>query len=175
MVRLDDIAITLYNAAENTEVNPEKTMQLEEFYEPQFLESHIKKADLRKSSNVMTYDGRKLTYCESIISSWNQVYELASDLLIMPVVQEDVELLFQLNYLINESILHTIFNLSKNIDISNIKPECYYGLNQRGTDAQTNVFKNIIKLHHLANKYYKKLEKYKQYKDMINKPVFYKQ
>ena len=56
----------------------------------------------------MTYDGRKLTYCESAISSWNQVVELASNLLIMPVVQEDVELMFQLNYLVTESVLHMI-------------------------------------------------------------------
>lgn len=178
LTRLDDISITLYNASENTEFEPEKTMRLEEFYNPQFLKNHIKKANLRAKSNIMTYDGRKLTYCESAISSWNQVVELASNLLIMPVVQEDVELMFQLNYLVTESVLHMIFNLSKNMDISNIRPECYYGLNQIGDDVQINIFNNILQLHYLANKYYKKLEKYKEnckYKGMINKPIFYKE
>lgn len=112
------------------------------------------------------------------ISSWNVVFELASNLLMMPVVQEDAELMFQLNYLVTESVLHTIFDLSKNMDISDIRPECYYGLNQIGDDVQKNIFDNILQLHYLANKYYKKLEKYKEnckYKGMINKPIFYKE
>ena len=178
LVRLDDIAITMYNAAENTKVEPEKTMRLEEFYEPNFLESYIKKVNLKEHSNVSAFDGRTLTYCESIISSWNVVFELASNLLMMPVVQEDAELMFQLNYLVTESVLHTIFDLSKNMDISDIRPECYYGLNQIGDDVQKNMFDNILQLHYLANKYYKKLEKYKEnckYKGMINKPIFYKE
>ena len=153
-------------------------MRLEEFYEPNFLESYIKKVNLKEHSNVSAFDGRTLTYCESIISSWNVVFELASNLLMMPVVQEDAELMFQLNYLVTESVLHTIFDLSKNMDISDIRPECYYGLNQIGDDVQKNIFDNILQLHYLANKYYKKLEKYKEnckYKGMINKPIFYKE
>lgn len=53
-----------------------------------------------------------------------------------------------------------------------------YGLNQIGDDVQKNIFDNILQLHYLANKYYKKLEKYKEnckYKGMINKPIFYKE
>ena len=95
-----------------------------------------KKVNLKEHSNVSAFDGRTLTYCESIISSWNVVFELASNLLMMPVVQEDAELMFQLNYLVTESVLHTIFDLSKNMDISDIRPECYYGLNQIGDDVQ---------------------------------------
>lgn len=178
LIRVDDIAITMYNAASKGTSHLEETLVLEEFYDAEFMKKYIENGDLKKLSKIRAFDGRKLTYSESLIYNWKQILEMTSALLMMPIVQGNEKLLYELNYLITESIFKTIFDMGSVVNISDISPECFYGLNQIGSNAQKNHMDNIMQLHYLANDYYKELKKYKRndkYKGMIVEPNFFKE
>jgi len=173
LVRLDGIFIEVYKDAKgDPNLNPEKDMALEQFYDPDCMKTYMKDFDMRKKSRVQSPQGL-LSYYEYGRSNWKQVSELAQSLLQMPTVQEDIDFMYEISYLITDNNLQTIFSLATWLDVSNVDCATYLGVNQIGESSQIRTFNNILNLHRIANKYYCRLKKHKKFKGIVVEPYFF--
>lgn len=174
LVRLDDIFIAVYKATKGDSTpSPEKNMTLEQFYDPASMKAYMDGFDMSQESKVQSPQG-PLSYCQYGCSNWAKVSELAQSLLQMPIVQEDIDFMYEVSYLITDNNLQTIFSLATWLDISKFDCASYLGVNQIGNSSQIKTFNNILNLHRIANAYYCRLKKYKKFNGVVYEPYFYK-
>lgn len=170
--RLDEIFISVYKAAsKDATENPTSELRLEDFYNPDAMQTYMTNFDMQQKSHVHSAVS-VLSFYDYARSNWSQINELAHDI-IQSNSMDDVDLLFELNYLTSESTISHVFYADKIISMASIDCASYLGLNQRGSDSQKRTFENIIKLHQAANKYYNKLRRDKRCKAVLHPPIFY--
>ena len=174
LFNLDSFFVSVYNKVKNAEDEKiEKTMTAEEFYSPEFLVPILKGFDLGQDSNISSFQGGQLTYFQSLNSNWHHILNLSNALTQMPIVQEDVQLLYDISYLAEDSSLSNIFKISHMLDVSKFDLSCYLSLNQIGEQCQIEMYRNLVSLHKVANEWYRKLRKCKRVRGIVYPPHFF--
>ena len=173
LVKLDDIFVSAYMKAMNCQDgHPEQRMKLHEFYDPSFMVTFMNGFDLTQESGIIDWNEQQVSFLNLFKSRWVEIQACATTISQAQSVQDDIDLLFEVDYLISENSLATVFRLT-NVPNMVIGFENFLSLNQIGDSHQVNTFNNIIKLHQIAFRYYDMLKKDKRFSSIVFKPHFY--
>ena len=116
---------------------------------------------------------QKISYEELIFNHWKEIKDYSRDMINNNRIYDNVDLLYEIEYLINDSLLAIIMNKGLLINMKNKNDVSYLLYSSDGKGNVNNDFeRHMIKLHHLAFDMYDKLNKFKI--DSIAKPEFYK-
>jgi hypothetical protein len=155
---------------------PEIEFKLTDFYTSSFLRPIMSGFDLSQKCGVLERNTRRsMSFGEFFISEWNQVKIYANALLQMPTVQNDINLAYQIDYLLTENSLVISFDLLQTT-IFTVGFEYFLLLNQTASSDecfQEDTISNIIQLHKIASKYYDILKKDKRFRNIVYRPYFY--
>lgn len=175
--RLDMIFITPYKIKHNLKSLEEidDNINIDVFFEKNFLLSFMEKLTLDKESNVLKVvktHSVYLTYKELLPSLWREIKIYSNNLLDMPYVKRNHELCYHLNYLISESTLAIVLNNVFLLEIAN-DYSTILSISQKDETPFNRTIETIKALHKISFNLYKALQLHHNLNDIIA-PMFYK-
>lgn len=174
LVRLDEIFICPHKVL-NTEYAKSSCVSVDVFYSKSVQLEVMSKFNIDREIPYVhrSFTSRKpIKYREFLYYNWNAITHYAHLILNNNRIYDNTDLYYELDYLINESMLAIMLNANGILPLMRCENICYllYSDDASG-NINNDLEKHIIKIHYLAFNMYEKLHEYDI--DIIHKPMFY--
>lgn len=174
--RLDSLFIEPYKTYMKHKIGNEETKisitAINVFFQIDFLKMFLIGFDLLQDSNCVYRDNsqKHLKFEEYLLSNWRDCKFYAQEAINMPYVQSNPKLYYDLKFLLSDSSIFLYFEKLINWKEFNFDYGNILCLNQ--PEIAERSLNNILELHHIAFKMYKKLKIKKRF-PYVSKPEFY--